>query len=190
MAKRSLGARTLLFPTPILIVGSYDAQGRPNSMAAAWGGICSSRPPSIAVSLRAATYTHGNILASGCFTVSIASEQYVREADYMGLVSGREGNKFAALGLTPVRAEYVNAPYVGEFPIVLECRLAHIHELGLHAQFVGEVLDVKAEESVLDAEGVPDIELIRPLVYDTGKRRYYGIGPLLGQAFSIGRREP
>jgi flavin reductase (DIM6/NTAB) family NADH-FMN oxidoreductase RutF len=189
MAKRSLGARTLLFPTPMLIVGTYDAEGRPNGMAAAWGGVCCSRPPCIAVSLRAATYSHGSILAGGCFTVSIPSEQYVREADYMGIYSGRDGDKFAALGLTSVRGQHVNAPYVAEFPIALECRLAHVHELGLHTQFVGEVLDVIADESVLDAEGNPDIELIKPLLSDPGKRRYFGVGAFLGDAWSIGRRD-
>ena len=189
MAKRSLGARTLLFPTPVLIVGTYDPQGRPNGMAAAWGGVCCSRPPCIAVSLRAATHSHGSILAGGCYTVSIPSEGYVREADHMGIYSGRDEDKFAALGLTPARAEHVNAPYVAEFPVVLECRLAHVHELGSHTQFVGEVLDVKVDEATLDFDGNPDIELIRPLIFDTGKRRYFGVGSLLGEAFAIGRRE-
>ncbi len=189
MTRRSLGARTLLFPTPVLIVGTYDADGRPNGMAAAWGGVCSSRPPSIAVSLRAATYSHGSIIAGGCFTVSIPSEGQAREADYMGIYSGRDEDKFEALGLTPEPARHIHAPYVGEFPIVLECRLTHVHELGLHTQFVGEVLDVTSDESVLDAEGNPDIELIKPLIFDTGKRRYYGIGAAVGEAFSIGRRE-
>ncbi len=187
MTKRSLGAKPLLFPTPVLIVGTYDAQGQPNAMNAAWGGVCCSRPPCIAVSLRAATYSHGNILAGGCFTVSIPSEQYVREADYMGIYSGRDGSKFEALGLTPVRGTHVNAPYVAEFPVALECRLAHVHELGLHTQFVGEVLDIIADEDVVDAEDELDIERIRPIISDAGKRRYYGIGALLGHAWSIGR---
>ncbi len=189
MTRRSLGARTLLFPTPMLIVGTYDADERPNGMAAAWGGVCCSRPPCIAVSLRAATYTHGSIVAGGCFTVSIPSEQYVREADYMGIYSGRDVDKFVALGLTPERAQHVHAPYVAEFPIVLECKLAHTIELGLHTQFVGEVLDVHAHESALDAEGNPDVERILPVISDVGKRRYYGLGKKLANAWEIGRRD-
>jgi flavin reductase (DIM6/NTAB) family NADH-FMN oxidoreductase RutF len=87
--KRSIGAKTVLYPTPVLIVGTFDAEGKPNMMAAAWGGICCSRPPCVAVSLRKATYTYGNIVAREAFTLSIPSEAYVKEADYVGLVSGR-----------------------------------------------------------------------------------------------------
>ena len=114
--KKSLGARTILYPTPVLIVGTYDAAGKPNAMTAAWGGICCSSPPCVAVSLRKATYTYGNIALQGGFTISIPSEKYVREADYFGLMSGKKTDKFAESGLTPVRSDLVNAPYVAEFP--------------------------------------------------------------------------
>ena len=119
MNKQSLGNRTLIFPTPVLIVGTYDAQRRPNAMAAAWGGVCCSRPPCVAVSLRAATHSHGSIQAGQCYTISIPSESFLQEADYLGIASGRDVNKFERLGLTPVKAQHVDAPYVGEFPIVL-----------------------------------------------------------------------
>ena len=102
--KKSLGAKTILYPTPVLIVGTYDAQGKANGMAAAWGGICCSRPPCVSVSLRAATYSHGCIVARQAFTVSVPSEKYVAEADYYGLASGRDVDKFAVTGLTPVRS--------------------------------------------------------------------------------------
>src|SRR5512140_2507414 len=147
--KISIGAKTLVYPTPVFVVGTYDKEGKPNAMTASWGGICCSQPPCVAVSLRKATCTHGNILARKAFTISIPSEAYVKEADYFGLVSGRETDKFAATKLTPVKSELVDAPYVKEFPLVVECRLARVVELGLHTQFVGEVVDVKAEASVL-----------------------------------------
>ncbi|HSQ39228.1 MAG TPA: flavin reductase family protein, partial [Anaerolineales bacterium] len=120
--KTSRGAKTIVYPTPVFIVGTYDDADKPNLMAAAWGGICCSRPPCVSVSLRKATYTYGNIVARGAFTVNIASEQYVKEADYVGLVSGRDVDKFAAAGLTPVKSDLVDAPYVAEFPMVLECK--------------------------------------------------------------------
>jgi flavin reductase (DIM6/NTAB) family NADH-FMN oxidoreductase RutF len=88
--KHSRGAKTIVFPTPVFIVGTYDEAGKPNLMAAAWGGICCSKPPCLSVSLRKATYTYGAIVARGAFTVNIASEQYVKEADYVGMVSGRD----------------------------------------------------------------------------------------------------
>ena len=186
--KKSLGAKTLLYPTPVLIVGTYDSAGKPNAMAAAWGGICCSRPPCIAVSLRAATYSHGNIVARRAFTVSIPSEDHVREADYFGLASGRNEDKFATTGLTAVASDLVDAPYVAEFPLVVECKLLHTLEIGLHTQFVGEVVDVKADASVLDERGTPSIEAIRPFLFAPGDSAYYGVGAFLGKAFSIGRQ--
>ncbi len=184
--KQSIGAKTIAYPAPVYIVGTYDDAGKPNIMAAAWAGICCSRPPCVAVSLRKPTYSYGNIVSRKAYTVSLPSEAFVKAADYAGTVSGRDVNKFEALGLTPVRSDLVDAPYVAEFPLVLECRLLHTTEIGLHTQFIGEILDVKAEASVLDEKGEPHIERVRPLIFATGPRAYYGIGPVLGKAFSIG----
>jgi flavin reductase (DIM6/NTAB) family NADH-FMN oxidoreductase RutF len=185
--KKSLGAKTIVYPTPVLVVGSYDAEGRPNVMTVAWGGICCSVPPCIAVSLRKATYSYDNLVKRKGFTVSVPSERHVKEADYFGMASGRDEDKFAATGLTAVRSELVDAPYVGEFPLVLECRLAHTIELGLHTQFVGEILDVKIDEEMLTEAGAPDIEKLLPIIFATDVRTYHGIGRCLGKAFSIGK---
>lgn len=185
--KKSVGAKTIAYPTPVYVVGTYDDAGKPNIMTAAWAGICCSRPPCVAVSLRKATYSYGNILARQAYTVSFPSEAFVKQADYAGLASGRDVNKFDVLGLTPVRSELVDAPYVAEFPLVLECKLLHTIEIGLHTQFIGEILDVKADEAVLDQDGRPHIERIKPLIFDTSRRAYYGTGEWLGEAFSIGK---
>ncbi|OGV78481.1 MAG: flavoredoxin [Lentisphaerae bacterium RIFOXYB12_FULL_65_16] len=185
--KKSMGAKTVLCPTPVLIVGTYDKAGKPNVMTCAWGGICCSKPPCVAVSLRKATYSYDNIVDRQAFTVSIPSEKYAKQADHFGIVSGRDEDKFAATGLTPVRSDLVDAPYVGEFPLILECKLLHTIELGLHTQFIGEIMDVKADEAVLDQDGSPDIEKVRPMIYATGNRTYHGIGSMQGKAFEIGR---
>ncbi len=174
-----------MYPTPVFVVGTYDKNGKPNVMTASWGGICCSQPPCVAVSLRKATYTYGNIVERKAFTISIPSEQYARQADYFGLASGRTADKFAATGLTPVRSELVDAPYVKEFPLIVECRLVHTAELGLHTQFVGEVLDVKADESVM-TDRMLDIRKVRPLTFTPDTQEYYGIGNLVGKAFEIG----
>lgn len=186
--KRSLGAKTLLFPTPVLLVGTYDRDGKPNLMNAAWGGICCSQPPCVAVSLRKATYSYAAIVERQAFTVGIPSQSHIREADYCGIASGRDVDKFVETGLSPVRSELVDAPYAAEMPVVLECRLLHTLEIGLHNQFVGEIVDVKADAAVLGEDGLPDIEKIAPLIYDTGHRGYHGTGPFLGKAFSIGQK--
>jgi flavin reductase (DIM6/NTAB) family NADH-FMN oxidoreductase RutF len=185
--KKSLGAITLLFPTPVLMVGTYDRDGKPNLMNAAWGGICCSQPPCVAVSLRKARYSYDCIVERKAFTVGVACESRMAEADYVGIASGRDVDKFAASGLTPVRSELVDAPYAAEFPVVLECRLLHTVEIGLHTQFIGEIVDVKADSDVLGEDGHPDIMKIQPLIYDTAHKGYHGVGPLLGKAFSVGK---
>lgn len=186
--KKSLGAKTLVCPTPVWVIGSYDKDGKPNVMTAAWVGICCSNPPSVAISLRKATYTYGNIMERQAFTVNIPSEKYVREADYFGIASGKDVDKFSATGLTPVKSELVDAPYVQEFPVVVECKVTHTIEIGLHTQFIGEILDVKVDETVLEEKGLPDIEKIKPFLFSPEIRTYHKVGDYLGQAFSIGRK--
>ena len=185
--KKSLGAKTLLYPTPVLVVGSYHADGRPNVMTAAWGGIACSKPPCVSVSLRAATVTHGNIVARKAFTISLPSRGQAAAADYFGLVSGRDVDKFAATALTPAKAEFVDAPYVAEFPLVVECAVVQVHELGLHTQFIGEVRDVKIDESCLDGDGHIDAGKLDPVALALEAGGYFALGALIGPAFTIGK---
>lgn len=187
--KKSFGPKTLVYPTPVWVVGTYDKDGRPNVMTIAWGGICCSVPPCVAISLRKATYTYGNIIERQAFTVNVPSEAQAGEADYFGLVSGKNVDKFAATGLTPVKGDLVDAPYVKEFPMILECRVIRTVEIGLHTQFVGEIVDVKADESVLNERGLPDIGKVKPIVFCPELRTYYKVGGYLGEAFSIGRKQ-
>ncbi|MBF0550320.1 MAG: flavin reductase family protein [Deltaproteobacteria bacterium] len=186
--KKSMGAKTLVYPTPAWVIGTYDQEGKPNVMTAAWSSICCSQPPCVAVALRKATYSYGNIMARQAFTISVPSEAYVKEADYFGMVSGKNTDKFAVTGLTPAKSDLVDAPYVQEFPMIVECRLLHSFEIGLHTQFIGEIVDVKADETVLNEQGLPDMGTVKPIVYAPGISSYYGVGPCLGQAFSIGKR--
>jgi flavin reductase (DIM6/NTAB) family NADH-FMN oxidoreductase RutF len=157
-------------------------------MNAAWGGICCSVPPCVAVSLREATLTYHNILHSQAFTVGIPSRKHVEIADYVGLVSGHDHDKFAETGLTPLKSEKVNAPLAAELPFSLECRLFQHYKLGLHTMFIGEILGVMADEDVLGAEGFPDIEKTQAILYGGfGSNHYFAIGERVGKSFSIGR---
>jgi flavin reductase (DIM6/NTAB) family NADH-FMN oxidoreductase RutF len=185
--KQSLGAKTLIYPTPVLVVGSYHANGRPNVMTAAWGGIACSKPPCVSVSLRAATATHGNIVARKAFTISLPNGAQVAAADYFGLVSGRKVDKFAATGLTPVRSALVDAPYVAEFPLIVECEVTAVHELGLHTQFIGEVKDVKIDEACLNDDGHIDVGKLDPLAFAPDTGAYFALGALVGRAYSVGK---
>ncbi|GAB4150593.1 MAG: flavin reductase family protein [Planctomycetota bacterium] len=185
--KKSLGAKTLACPAPVWIVCSYDEAGKPNAMAASWAGTACSQPPCLSVSLRKATYSYASLVARKAFTVCVPSEKHLAEADYFGVASGRNTDKFADTGLTAVRSELVDAPYVAEFPLVLECKLVHTAELGLHTQFVGEIVNVLADEEVL-SDGALDIVKIAPFVYSPGTRSYYGVGPKLSDGFSTASR--
>ena len=185
--KKDIGAKTLLFPTPVLVVATYDSNGKPNAMTAAWGGICCSDPPCVTISLRKATYTYGSLMETKAYTVNIPGEQYIKEVDYFGMASGRNENKFDATGLTPVKSEFVNAPYISEFPLNLECKVVHIADLGLHTQFVGEVVNVKVDSDLYGDDRQPLIEQIKPLIYAPDSRSYNSIGGAAGKAFSIGK---
>ena len=184
--KKSLGAKNIAYPTPVFVIGTYDEKGQPNLMTVSWAGLCCSVPPCVAVSLRRATYSYGNLVHHKAFTLNIPSQSQARTADYLGMASGRDVNKFKEAHLTPVSSAVVRAPYVQEFPVILECRLAHTLELGLHTQFIGEIMDVKAEESVIGPNGRTLIEKVAPFLFDPESQRYFGIGAPLGEAFSMG----
>jgi flavin reductase (DIM6/NTAB) family NADH-FMN oxidoreductase RutF len=183
--KKSVGAKTIPLPAPVWVVGTYDAEGRPNAMTASWVGICCSKPPCVAVSLRKATYTYGNLVARQAFTISLPSEQHLKTTDYLGIASGRNVDKFAKTGLTAVASDLVDAPYVAEFPVVMECKVLHTIEIGLHTQFIGEILDIKIEEAMLGPGGNPDVQKLGVFVLMDG---YRGIGAYLGEAFTIGKQ--
>src|SRR3989338_7470821 len=116
--KKSFGPRTLIYPTPVWVIGTYDKDGKPNVMTIAWGGICCSKPPCLAVSLRKATYSYDNIVDRKAFTVSVPSTAYAKETDFFGIASGRDVDKLEVTQLTVVRSELVDAPYLQEFHLV------------------------------------------------------------------------
>jgi len=185
--KLFLPAQTILLPSPVLIIGTYCSDGKPNIMNAAWGGIASSKPPCISVSLREATLTYHNIKQTEAFTVNIPSEKHFKEADFVGMVSGREYDKFNETRLTPLKSKLVNAPIVKEFPYALECKLIKLVYLGLHTMFIGEIVGMAADSEVLNLNQFPDIEKVRPILWGSyGSMAYYNIGDKLGNAFSAG----
>jgi len=186
--KFSLPAQTILLPSPVLVIGTYGPDGKPNIMTAAWGGIASSKPPCISVSLREATLSFHNIKQAGAFTVNIPSEKHLKEADFVGMVSGRECDKFGTTRLTPEKSRLVNAPIVKEFPYALECALLQQVDLGSHTMFIGNIVGMVADGDVLNSHKLPDIEKVRPILWGSfGTMAYYGIGSKLGDAFSVGK---
>ena len=184
--KKCIGANSIVYPAPVFVVGTYDAENKPNVMTAAWGGICCSAPPCVSISLREATYTYTNILTRKAFTISIPSEKYVKEADYFGMASGKQVDKFSVSGLTPAKSEVVDAPYVDEFPFVSECQILRSVEIGGHTQFIGEIKDTKVDEDLIKDDD-PLIGKIAPLILGIDNMSYYGVGKYIAKAFSVGK---
>ncbi len=186
--KKSLGARTIAPPSPVWLICSYDSAGNPNMMTASWVGVVCSKPPCVAVSLREATYTFGNIKEHEAYTVNIPSEKLAAVSAYAGIVSGRDTDKFADTGLTAVKSDLVDAPYIEECELVIECRLIKTVELGLHTMFIGEIIDVKADEEILGENGSPDPEMHQPFIWSVGGYGFYGLGEHIGRVGELAKK--
>ena len=185
--KKSLGASALIYPAPVWVIGTYDKNGKADAATVAWGGICSSKPPAAAISLRKSRYTYDNIMERKAFTINVPKSEQAVIADYCGMVSGRNTDKFAAAGITAIKSDIVDAPCIKEFPMVIECKLISQTEIGVHVHLIGEILDVKVDESMLGRDGLPDILKIAPVIYAPENQAYYGVGKYLGNAFSMGK---
>ena len=183
----SLGSLPFCLPAPVWLVGTYDAEGRPNVMTAVAGGLCSTQPPCLGVSLRRGGWTHASLPGRAAFTVAVPSRSLAARVDFAGLMSGRNADKFAAAGLTPVAGEHVDAPYVAECPVVLELALRHTLELGSHTLYVGEIMDVKVEESCLRPDGLADPARIDALCFAPLTHEYYATGDFVARAYAVGK---
>jgi flavin reductase (DIM6/NTAB) family NADH-FMN oxidoreductase RutF len=186
--KKDIGTVTPLYPAPDLIVATYDENGVPNGMAAAWGGVCCSEPPCVAVAVRKERYTYGAISEREAFTVNIPSEDLVEQADLFGLCTGAEHDKFALTKLTAVKGTKVDAPTIEEFPISMECRLIKTVEIGSHVQFIGEVVACWVDDDCLDEKGSPSPEKVRPVIFMPQSGRYYRMGSEIARAYKAGRK--
>lgn len=185
--KISLGATQAATPAPVWVVCAYDTDGKACGATVAWAGPCSSKPLALAVSLRPERHTYAAVMHSKAFTVNVPFQTQMVEADYFGLVTGKSVDKFAGAGVTAVKSDVVNAPYIAEFAVAVECRLAATHDLGAHMQLVGEIVDVKADQSVLDQNGKIDMARIGAVIFSPHRQEYFGLGPSLGKAFGPGK---
>lgn len=186
--KKSIGPKTFLGALPVLVVGSYDQEDRPNLATVAWGGICNSDPPCVNISLRKNRYSYRNIVSRKVFTINVLFNDQTQEADFYGIVSGSKYNKFEKTRITPVKSKLVDAPYGKEFPIVLECQVVNQIEIGSHVMFVGEILDVKIEDNLFDENGKIAKNKFKPIFYIPTLGEYYSLGEYLGKGYSIGRK--
>ena len=182
--RKNFGVKNWLYPMPVLIIGSYDDAGVPNAMNAAWGGIYDTNQ--VMVCLADEHKTTENIKKSGAFTISFATVDTVVTCDFVGLVSANDNpDKLERAGLHAVRSEFVNAPVFAELPMTVECRLLKFNEDGI---CIGEIVNVSAEESVLDENGMVDAARLHPIVYDSAAHAYWSFGEKVGKAFFDGKK--
>ena len=182
--RKNFGAKTWLYPMPVLIVGSYDENGAANAMNAAWGGIYDTNL--VMVCLADDHKTTDNIKKSGAFTLSFATASTVVPCDYVGIVSANDTpDKLDRAGFHTSKSEYVNAPLIDELPMAVECRLLKFNEDGI---CIGEIVNVSADESVLDENGRVDAKKLDPIIYDSVSHAYWSFGKKVGQAFFDGKK--
>ena len=168
---------------PVLMIGTYDENGIPNVMNAAWGGMYDTNQIMLCISH--SHKTAENIKKTGAFTVSFATAKTVAPCDYVGMVSANDvPDKLARAGFNTQKSEFVNAPVIAELPMTLECKLLKFNEDGI---CVGDIVNVSADESILDENGRIDAKLLDPIIYDGVTHAYWGFGEKVGQAFSDGK---
>ena len=181
--RKNFGAKPMCYPMPVYIIATYGADGTPDAMNAAWGGISEEQEISICISEDHKTTE--NILARKAFTVSMATARYMKECDYVGIVSGNKvPDKFRKTGFHATKSEFVDAPLIDELPMALECELISYDPET--CRLVGRIVNVSADESVLGENGKVDVSKLQPITYDPMNHHYLALGEKVGQAFHDG----
>ncbi len=181
---KSFGQKAWVLPQPVLIIGTYNSDGTPNAMNAAWGGMYDTNL--VMVCLADDHKTTENIKKSGAFTLSFATAKTVVPCDYVGIVSGNDvPDKFDRAGFHATKSEYVNAPVIDELPMTVECSLLKFNEDGI---CIGRIVNISADDSILDENGRIDAKKLDPIIYDSVSHAYWSFGEKVGQAYSDGKK--
>lgn len=180
--RKNLGVKTFIYPQPVLIIGTYNEDGSADAMNAAWG--CVSDMNKVTLYLSHSHKTVKNILNRKAFTVSIATADYVAEADYVGIVSANNtANKLEKAGLHSFKSEFVDAPLISEFPLALECKLLS-YDTETEC-LIGEIINTCADEKILN-DGKIDPSKLRAITFDAANNAYLVLGEKVGNAFKDG----
>ena len=181
--RKNLKTKSYFYPLPVLVIGTYDENGTPNAMNAAWGTVCDTAQ--VAIVLSAGHKTVKNLLKTKAFTVAMADDKNVAAADFVGVESGNNTpDKLMKTGWHTTKSEFVNAPVIEELPLVLECKLVS-YDTDTEI-CIGEVVNVSADERILDEKVKVDLTKFKPLCYDCDGHGYYVLGERVGNAFSDG----
>lgn len=185
--RKNLGVLEAIFPMPVLMIGTYDKDGNVNVMNAAWGMMADSNK--VALNLTESHKTVKNIKETGYFTIGLADMTHMTQADYVGIVSGNNTpDKFQKSGLTALKSQYVNAPIITDFPISMECKFIEYQSDENGVGVIGEIVNVSADEKVIDENGKIDTSKLNALIYDPFNHDYYVVGEKVGNAFQEGQK--
>ena len=186
--KKSLKLRAVVSPTPAIIAAAYDENGKADACTLAFYTPTSHKPPclTIAINATAKRKTLKSILSAGAFTIGYPSIGQAAEADWIGMASGYDHDKIAEVGWTTTKAETVNAPVINELKLTVECKVVNTVDIGSHTQITGEVVNIQADESILDENGKYDHAKLNPIIYDEEHFAYRTVGGKAANAFNAG----
>ncbi len=186
--KVNLKPRTMMFPAPAVVASAYDENGNADCCTLAFATMCSHHPPAVMIAINTTLKrkTLKSILYSKEFCIAFPSVEHVIETDYLGIASGYDTNKLEDVQFSYQDAQVVNAPIINEYKISLECRVIHTAEVGSHTQITGEIVNVQAEEEVLDEKGKISYEKLDPLAYEDVTHRYLNMGDEIAKSHKVG----
>jgi flavin reductase (DIM6/NTAB) family NADH-FMN oxidoreductase RutF len=178
----------MMYPAPAVVASAYDEEGRADACTLAFATMCSHHPPAVMIAINTTLKrkTLKSILQTKEFCIGFPSVEHMAEVDYLGIESGYNADKLAKVNYSHHKAEKVNAPIIDEFKVSLECRVMHIAEVGSHTQITGEIVNVQADEEVLNDKNKIDFKLLDPLAYDDITHSYYRTGDKIADAFKAG----
>ena len=180
MSKVNWKPGTMVYPVPAALVSCGANEEEYNVLTIAWTGTICSNPPMCYISVRPERHSHDIIKRTGEFVINLTTAELAYATDWCGVRSGRDHNKFAEMHLTPRKGELVNAPIIMECPLNIECKVKEIIPLGSHDMFIAEVVNVQAEESLINpTTGLFDLERARLIAYSHGQ--YYELGKRIGK---------
>lgn len=183
--KKELGVKPYLFPMPVLMIATYNEDDTVDVMNMAWGGICANNM--VALNIGEAHKTADNIKKRGAFTLSIADIPHLRESDFFGIASAHKmTDKFERSGMHAIKSDKVDAPIVEEYPVTLECKAAELQQTAYGFRVLGEIVNVLADENVLNKDGNIEPSKLNAFVFDQFQNGYYAIGEKVGQAWDSG----
>ena len=189
MAKISFKPGNMLYPLPVVMVSVADSQGNSDIITVAWAGTICTNPPMVSISVRPERFSHHMLMETGEFVINLTTTSLARATDWCGVRSGRDYDKFAEMGLTPIPSAVVGAPAVEESPISIECRVRQIIPLGSHDMFLADVVNVLVDEEYIDPQtGKLDLERAEMITYCHGE--YFRLGDVIGHFGWSVRKKP